>query len=176
VLLSDISEIFSLVLSAALPVAMLYAAVSDVARYEVPNWVSVVIVAAFLAFGATEALGWSVLLWHLAAGFAVLAIGLVLFGLGWMGGADVKLIAAGAVWTGWLLLAQFVLLVALFGGALAALLLVARRIGLPARWRRHGWLERLFDRRQKLPYCVAIAAAALLIYPRLPVLAAAGGP
>ena len=65
-----------------------------------------------------------------------------------LGGGDVKLLAAAALWTGSAALLPFLMATALAGGLLAALFLAfARREGKPV----------------ALPYGVAIAAGGILI-------------
>ena len=157
------------------PAAMLYAGWRDVVSYEVPNWVSICLVAAFAAGAAFAGLAMTTVAWHLAAGAAVLMVGWILFALGVLGGADVKMLAAAAVWTGWSALAEYLLVVALSGGVLALGLIVWRRVKLPARWAGREWLRRLHARDAGLPYCAAIGCAGLWIFPRLPLLAVVPG-
>ena len=155
------------------PAAMIYAGWRDVVSYEVPNWVSVFVVAAFCAGAALAGVAMTTVAWHLAAGAAVLIVGWILLAVGVVGGADAKLLAAAAVWTGWSALAEFLLVVGLSGGVLALGLIVWRRIALPARWAGREWLRRLHARDAGLPYCAAIGCAGLWIFPRLPLFVAA---
>ena len=68
------------------------AAVYDVYSFRIPNWISVALSVLFLA---AAVLAWGETAWvsHIAAGLAVLVVGIVFFALGWLGGGDVKLIA-----------------------------------------------------------------------------------
>ncbi len=157
------------------PAAMIYAGWRDVVSYEVPNWVSVCLVTAFAAAAALAGLAMTTVAWHLAAGAAVLMVGWGLFALGVVGGADVKMLLAAAVWTGWSALAEYLLVVAMSGGVLALGLIIWRRVELPARWAGREWLRRLRAGDAGLPYCAAIGFAGLWIFPRLPLLAAVPG-
>ncbi len=157
------------------PVAMIYAGWRDVVSYEVPNWVSVCLVAAFAAAAVLAGMAMTTVAWHLTAGAAVLTVCWGLFALGVIGGADAKMLAAAAVWTGWSVLAEYLLVVALSGGVLALGLLVWRRIELPARWAGRDWVRRLHACDAGLPYCAAIGCAGLWIFPRLPLLVAVPG-
>ena len=157
------------------PAGMIFAGWRDVVSYEVPNWVSVCLVAAFAAGAALAGLAMTTVAWHFAAGAAVLMVGWGLFALGVVGGADVKMLAAAAVWTGWSALAEYLLVVALSGGVLALGLIIWRRVELPARWDGREWLRRLRAGDAGLPYCAAIGFAGLWIFPRLPLLAAVPG-
>lgn len=156
------------------PVIMVYAAARDVTSYEIPNWVSLSIVANFLAAALVGSVDLSVVAWHLGAGVAVLFVGALLFFGGIFGGGDAKLIAACAVWVGWSMLAKFLLLVAIFGGILALAILVLRRLDLPASWLRSAWLRRVHSREEGVPYAVAIALGSILMFRELPLVEAAG--
>jgi prepilin peptidase CpaA len=69
----------------------------------------------------------------LVAGLAVLAAGLILFARGWMGGGDVKLMSAVALWCGPSLLASFAIVTGLVGAVIAAVMLTPfRRLMPPA--------------------------------------------
>ena len=155
------------------PAAMVYAGWRDVVSFEVPNWVSVGLVAAFAALAAAAGLAMTTVAWHLAAGAAVLIVGWILFAFGVVGGADAKLLAAAAVWTGFSALAEFLLVVALLGGALAIGLVVWRRVEAPRRWAGREWVRRLHDRDAGMPYCAAIGCAGLWIFPSLPLVVVA---
>lgn len=85
------------------------------------------------------------------ASLGLLAAGLVLFGLGIMGGGDVKLVTATALWLGAAHVPRFLLLTALAGGVLAAAFLFRRLIG--ATGAASG---------ETLPYGVAIAFGGII--------------
>ena len=155
------------------PAAMVYAGWRDVVSYEVSNWVPVCLVAGFAAVAVLAGSAMTTVAWHLAAGAAVLIVGWILFALGVVGGADAKLLAAAAVWTGFPALAEFLLVVALCGGVLALGLIVWRRVELPVGWAGREWVQRLHAGDAGMPYCAAIGCAGLWIFPRLPLVLAA---
>jgi prepilin peptidase CpaA len=110
----------------------------------------------------------------LAASAAVLLLGALCWRLGWLGGGDVKLLAACAWLVSPALVPQLMLLTAIAGGILAGLYLAASlmvpasRTGICAMrqrslaeriWRVERWRIR---RRAALPYGCAIAAATFL--------------
>ncbi len=156
------------------PVTMVYAAARDVTSYEIPNWISLAVVANFLAAALAGSVDLSVVGWHLSAGAVVLLVGAFLFFAGVFGGGDAKLLAACAVWVGWAGLANFLVTVALIGGALALLVLAARRLDFPPSWTRAGWLQRLRACDKGVPYAVAIGLGAILMFRELPLVKAAG--
>ena len=61
--------------------AMIFAAISDLRSFEVPNWVSGVVVAAFLVIASTSAGAWPALMGNVITGLAVLAVGFALLAL-----------------------------------------------------------------------------------------------
>ncbi|HZT50781.1 MAG TPA: prepilin peptidase [Stellaceae bacterium] len=143
--------------------AFAFAAVSDLVHYEIPNALSVALAAAFLCFA--PALPFAAAAGHVMAGACVLVLAAAGFCLGLMGGGDVKLLAAAALWMGWHNLATFLLLTMLAGAALGLLLLALRRVLPRARnWR---WFSRALSPGEGVPYGVAIAGAALALLPRL---------
>ena len=169
------SSVFVNAVALVFPAAMIYAGWRDVVSYEVPNWVSVCLVVAFAGGATLAGLALATMAWHLAAGVVVLIVGWGLFALGVVGGADAKMLAAAAVWTGWSTLAEYMLVVGLSGGVLALGLIVWRRISLPARWAEREWLRRLHAKDSGLPYCAAIGFAGLWIFPHLSLLATVPG-
>ena len=84
---------------------------------------------------------------------------------GWIGGGDAKLVAATALWLGWAHLLDYVLSASLLGGALTVGLLYFRGRDLPALLVGREWVERLHRKDGGIPYGIALAAAALLVYP-----------
>ena len=152
---------------AILVLCLVAAAASDVAKYRIPNALCLGVAGAFLLYAYGAALAFPVLGAHLAAGLAVLVVAVVGFALRIIGGGDAKLLAAVSLWLGWNGLPPFLLLMAVIGGALALLLLVARRLApkpIPA----GRWWSTLLLRRGDVPYGVAISAAALILFARFP--------
>lgn len=146
----------SLVCAAGVGVLLLAAAVSDLRRFTIPNWISLALVALYLGAGAAAGTPAAVLALPLLLATAVLLAGAVAFARGWLGGGDVKLLAAASLWVPPAQLPGFLVLVAMLGGALAALVLAAaliRRATAAA----EGSLASI-----RLPYGVAISAAGML--------------
>jgi prepilin peptidase CpaA len=107
----------------------------------------------------------STILWHIGAGCMVLAIAFGCFAMGWIGGGDAKLAAATALWFGFDHLLPYLFYASLFGGALTLLLLSFRTLPLPQFLAAQQWVQRLHDKAGGVPYGIALAAAALLVYP-----------
>jgi prepilin peptidase CpaA len=104
----------------------------------------------------------------------VLAVAFVFFARGWIGGGDAKLAAATALWFGFDHLLDYLLYASLFGGALTLLILQFRNLPLPAPLARQPWIVRLHETNEGIPYGIALAAAALAIYPQTIWMPAAG--
>lgn len=147
------------------PVAMAFAAATDLLTFKIPNSISIALIAAFVVVAPFSGLGWQALGVHLATFAVVLAICIVLFSMGLFGGGDAKLLAAASLWVGYDHLAVYVSMVAVCGGILAVVLLAFRRVDLPEPIRQQGWIARLHDPKAGMPYGIALAAAALWVYP-----------
>lgn len=145
---------------------VLAAAVCDVATMEIPNRISVAIIALAPIAALLGAMSWPELGARLAFGAAVFLAAFAAFNFNLMGGGDAKLITAIAVFVGAGAFIPFLMAMAVAGGALAALVLVARKIFTPesARW---AFARRLLDPARGAPYAVAIAAGAAFVLPRL---------
>jgi len=96
---------------------------------------------------------------------AVLAVAFFCFAMGWVGGGDAKVAAASALWFGFGHLLDYLVYASLFGGALTLLLLQFRQWPLPAALQNQAWLIRLHNKESGIPYGIALALGALLIYP-----------
>ena len=142
------------------------AGMSDLVRYEIPNSLSVALVAAFALLAFT--LPMPVTVSHVLAGVAVFGLTSLLFAAGMCGGGDVKLLGATALWMGWSNLPDFLLSMTLIGGLLALGLIIARRLAASRVIVATGARpRRLFMKDNGVPYGVAIAIAGLLMLPRM---------
>lgn len=149
----------------AFPLLMAAAAIWDVLTLTIPNRISIALVVAFFVAAAVSGMPARDVLAHLACGLAVLAVGFLLFNFGWFGGGDAKLLSVAALWIGGEHLLTYTTYVAYTGGALAVLILAYRRFPMPLWLLDQPWALRLHDRKTGIPYGVAIAAAALLLFP-----------
>jgi prepilin peptidase CpaA len=104
-------------------------------------------------------------LYHVAAAFAVLVVTFTFFARGWIGGGDAKLAAATALWLGFEHLMAYGLYASIFGGVLTIAMIRFRLMPLPAALADQEWVKRLHRLDGGVPYGIALAAAAMLIYP-----------
>lgn len=126
------------------------AAVEDGWRLRISNLIVLGVAATGAAAMAFAGIGWDV--WQpLLLALAILAIGTPLFSAGWLGGGDVKLLAASATWFmldgGWRMLVA----VAIIGGVLTLIALLLRRL------RPRDSSIALLRRGVGVPYGIAIA-------------------
>jgi prepilin peptidase CpaA len=133
-----------------------WAAVSDISRYEIPHRACALVAGGYLL--ALPALGLTPWLVGLGLGAAAFGLGVVVFAAGWLGGGDVKLLAAALPWAGLGLLRDFTLATALTGAGLGLAMLTPVRRLMPAGPQGAG--EGL---KQPMPYGVAIAAGGLVV-------------
>ena len=102
---------------------------------------------------------------HIGAGAAVLVVTFTFFARGWIGGGDAKLAAATALWLGFDQLMNYLLYASLFGGVLTLFVIRFRVMPLPAALAGQDWVKRLHRADAGVPYGIALAASALLVYP-----------
>ena len=135
----------------ALAIALLVAAATDWRRRQIDNWLNLAIVVGAPFYWWASGLSlWPGVAIQLGVGLAAFAVFAAFFALKWMGGGDVKLLTALALWIEpeWFL--KLLVMMALVGGVLTLVLgawHIARR------------------QRDKLaiPYGVAIAIAGLWV-------------
>ncbi len=153
------------ILFAVFPLAMAYAAISDLMTMTISNRLTLALAASFVVLSPFTGMDINTFGLHWAAGGAVLAVAFACFAFGWIGGGDAKLASATALWLGWNSTIEFIAIASIFGGALTLLVLTFRWSVLPAFIIRQPWIQRLHDERAGVPYGVALAAAGLVTYP-----------
>lgn len=145
-------------LALLLAILLIAAAVEDAVRLRISNVTVLLVIASAIA--AALVAGPEVRLWqNLAVFVGLLAVGTPLFAAGKLGGGDVKLFAAVGLWFDLLGAAGLLLAVALSGGVLALLILLARMLEWSEGARRRVVVLRPGG---GIPYGVAIAAGALI--------------
>jgi prepilin peptidase CpaA len=142
-----------------------YAVVADFRSLLIPNWVIVTLGAAFAGF-ALLYLEPMTVIWHVLVALAVFSVTTAFFAINWIGGGDVKLLTATALWAGPQHVASLLLIMSALGFVLAMVLMGLRTHDtfiapcLPD--------NMFFSRLQALakqgqcPYGVPIGAAALI--------------
>ena len=156
------------------PAVMAFAASSDLITMTISNRVSILLVGGFLALALMSGMPTMEVLSHAGAGAVVLVVTFGFFTCGWIGGGDAKLAAATAMWFGFDYLLNYLLYASLMGGALTLLLIEVRLVPLPGLLAGQFWAQRLHRKDGDIPYGIALAAAALLVYPDTPWMKAIG--
>jgi prepilin peptidase CpaA len=147
------------------PALMAFAASSDIFSMRISNRVSMALAAGFLGLAFASGMAPTDILMHFAAGAVVLMVAFGCFAMGWVGGADAKIAAAAGLWFGFGLLMPYLLYASLFGGVLTILLVQFRQWPLPYVLVGQSWLLRLHAGESGVPYGIALAVGALLVYP-----------
>jgi prepilin peptidase CpaA len=147
------------------PALMAFAASSDLFTMTISNKLSLALAAGFFLLVIITGMGLTAIGMHLAAAALVLVVAFGLFTQGWIGGGDAKLAAATALWLGWAHLLDYLLYASILGGVLTLALLEYRKFSMPRILIGRVWAERLHQPNGGVPYGIALAIAALVVYP-----------
>lgn len=147
------------------PALMAFAASSDLLTMTISNRLSLGLVVGFLALAVIAGMSGSQIAMHFGAGMVVLVFAFICFARGWIGGGDAKLAAATALWIGFDQLMPYLLYASIFGGMLTFAMIRFRLMPLPNVLADKEWVKRLHRLDGGVPYGIALAAAALVIYP-----------
>lgn len=137
---------FSYGLLAALAIALLIAAFTDLRRRQIDNWLNAAIALGAPLFWFSSGLTLADIGWQLAVALGTFIVLAGLFAIRAMGGGDVKLLTALALWIPPLWFGKLVVVMAIAGGLLT--------LGLGA-WH----IARRRKDRLAIPYGIAIAFA-----------------
>ncbi|MBC2771298.1 prepilin peptidase [Rhizobium sp. AQ_MP] len=164
---------YQTILLTVLPFCLVIAALTDFFEMTIPNWISLLLVFAFLLLSPFSGLTLVEFGWHVAAAGMVFSICFALFAFNVMGGGDAKLLTAAALWFGFNhSLFEFLVLTGYLGGMLTIIVLLVR-----ANWDKFATvgvkLPQTLMVAKKIPYAIAIGAAGLMAYPSSPLMVAA---
>jgi len=157
--------ISELLVLAIFPGLLMAAACWDVASFTIPNWIAGALLAMFAVMIFALHMTPGVFGAHLLAGFIGLVAGFTLFALGYVGGGDAKLFACTCLALGLSDLTAYAVVASLFGGLLTLGMLAMRKMPVPRILAAQGWIMRLHDEKQGIPYGVALALGALVLLP-----------
>lgn len=168
--MSEALQLVDLILVSGLAALVIGAALSDWSRYVIPNQISLAVLGLFVLHAGIVLLRGGApmsLVWALACGAGVFAAGAYLFSQKVLGGGDVKLMSACALWAGPNHIVEFILVTTLYGALLSAAFL------LPAFRQKADVADTGFAGavtaalRRRLPYGLAIATGAVVVCLRL---------
>lgn len=143
-------EFAPVILLGLLVLILVSAGIEDARIREISNWKNAAI--ALLALPWWFAMGlnpWPDMAIQLGVALGVFALFAAAFHFGMMGGGDVKMIAALALWFPFDKLVSLIVIMSLVGGALTLVMLIDK------------WIRRRSEQ-PEIPYGIAIAIAALL--------------
>lgn len=146
-------EYLKIILLCALGALLIAAAITDLRARIISNRLNLAVAAlAPLWWLANGYALWPDMAVQLLVGAAIFTLFAALFALGMMGGGDVKLLTALALWFPWQAILSLVVLMALLGGVVTLVTVIhhkmTHRLGQP-----------------EIPYGVAISLAALWLLP-----------
>lgn len=150
---------------AIFPVGMAFAAASDLLTMTISNRLTIGLAALFLVAAPLAGLSLNDAGLHVLAAAIVLLVAFGCFAMGWIGGGDAKLAAVIVLWLGPSVAPGYLLLASIFGGVLTLVILIFRRQVWPAFIVGQPWVQRLHSQNSGVPYGIALAAAAMIVYP-----------
>lgn len=156
------SSVSIVVLLACLyPIALFWAAFSDLTTMTIPNRLTIGLAVAFVPVALLSHLsltGWGI---HLGLGLAGLVLGMIFFALRFMGGGDAKLLAAASLWLGFHGFVALFLYTAIFGGVLTLGIMALRQFFSLYGPKLPHWLGQHFEPKGDIPYGIAICAGGI---------------
>ena len=136
-------------LGGVLILILLSAGIEDARTREIANWKNAAIALMAPAWWWAQSYGWVDIAWQVGIAIGVFAVFAAAFHFGWMGGGDVKMIGALALWLPGQALLFMLMVMSIIGGLLTLIMMFDH-------WRRKapGTVE--------TPYGVAIAMASMV--------------
>lgn len=136
-------------LGGVLVLILLSAGIEDARTREIANWKNAAIALMAPLWWWAQGYGWSDIAWQIGIAIGVFALFAAAFHFGWMGGGDVKMIGALALWLPGQGLLFMLMVMSIIGGVLTLIMMFDH-------WRRKapGAVE--------TPYGVAIAMASMV--------------
>ncbi len=141
---------FSYGLLAALAIALIFAAVTDLQRRQIDNWLNAGIALAAPLFWLASGQGIVDVGFHIVIALVIFTLLAVLFAFGAMGGGDVKLLTALALWIDPISFVKLLVIMSVFGGLLTLVMVVMHHVR-----KRQG--------RIAVPYGIAISFAGIWV-------------
>ncbi len=145
-------DVFTTILLVALGLLLVSAGIEDARKREIADWKNAAIAClAPLWWIATGLDVWPDMALLALSGVVVFALFAVAFHFGMMGGGDVKMLGALALWLPLQPLVWLLILMSLIGGVLTVVMMIEHR------WKKS-------EQPLEIPYGVAIAIAAIIVF------------
>jgi len=159
------TQIFTSAIAIAFPAVMIFAGIMDLLTLRIRNFLVIGVAAAFFIAAPIVGLSFQEILLSIGVACLVLVVSFGFFAAGWIGGGDAKLAAATALWFGWDQVLPYLIISTLVGGLLTLAIIGFRSMMLPARLYGYPWMVKLHESKSGVPYGVAFAVAALVVFP-----------
>ena len=144
-----------------IPGLFLVAGFYDVLTTRIPDWISLAIIVTFVLFAWLSGMSAYAIMIHGGVGILAFLIGFLLFAMGWVGGGDGKLAAAGALWFGAEKALLFISLSFIYGAILVGIIMILRIRFLSDKIKHWAWLNPWLRGQEGLPFGLAMAASVL---------------
>jgi prepilin peptidase CpaA len=145
-------DVFATILLVALGLLLVSAGIEDARKRTIANWKNAAIAALAPLWWIANGLDvWPDMALLLLSGVVVFALFALAFHFGMMGGGDVKMLGALALWLPLQPLVWLLILMSLIGGALTVIMMIEHR------WKKS-------ETPLEIPYGVAIAIAAIVVF------------
>lgn len=155
----------NMIVLAIFPVMMAFCAAYDLLTMRIPNWLSAVLIVGFIVAAILAGFPLEMIGMHFVAFAIALAVCFLLFIPGWIGGGDAKFAASTVLWMGMGFAVPYLLYAAIAGGIFTALILAFRKYLNATQLPKWEWLQKLHDPKVGVPYGIALAIAALIVFP-----------
>ena len=143
------SETYIYLLWGGLAIALIVATITDIRSRHISNWLNLAIALGAPIFWLLSGMTfWPEMIAQIGLAAVIFTIFAGMFALGAMGGGDVKLLTALALWMHWLTFLELLVIMSIAGGLLTLLMMVSKQI-------------RKTEGPIKVPYGVAIAFSGL---------------
>lgn len=148
------------------PLAMVYAGLMDLMTMQIRNALVLALALGWVLLAPLAGFGIEELCWSFGVALLVFVLAFFCFARGWIGGGDAKLAAVTALWFEPEHALLYFTYASLLGGALTLVLLQFRARMLPAPLTGISWIATLHAPKSGVPYGVAMAPAALMVFPQ----------
>ncbi len=144
---------------------MVQAAFCDLTTMTIQNRLVLALLAVYIALAPLVGFSLNDIILSAAVALAVLVVTFFLFTRGWIGGGDAKLASVTVLWLGADHTLAYLVYTALIGGVLTVGLVYFRHwTSLPSMYASVPWIERLHSPESGVPYGIAMAPAALIVF------------
>ena len=159
------SQIVTSALTVMFPAVMIFAGIMDLLTLKIRNILVSAIAITFFIAAPVVGLTLTEIGLSVAVAALVLIVSFGFFAAGWIGGGDAKLAAATALWFGWDHVLAYLIVSTLVGGLLTLAIIIFRSMLMPAVLYRFPWMVKLHESKTGVPYGIAFAIAALVVFP-----------